>query len=375
MIWQIVTGEYPPQTGGVSAYTRIVAAALATAGDEVHVWAPRVAGPETHDAGVTVHRLPGRFGAAALRRLDAALREFRGSRWLIQYAPQAFGWRGMNLPFCLWLHARRWCQPDVMFHEVMFPLGRGRPLRHNLAGAVNRLMASLAARGAARIFVSTPIWDEVLHRQVGVARPTTWLPLPGTIPVVHDEAAVLAVRNQYRRADRVLAGHFSTYPEATRRMLARLLPDALAAAGNLDVLLIGTGGTEFRATLVASRPELAGRLFASGTLAAPALSCHLSACDLLMQIYPDGACARRTTLIAALEHERAVVSCAGPATEPLWRQSEAVALAHNDDELRQTLLSLVADPALRARYQTAAAALYRERFDPKYTIAQLRMGQ
>lgn len=374
MIWQIVSGEYPPHAGGVSAYTRIVAAGLAAAGDEVHVWAPRVADPESHDRGVTVHRLPGRFGAAALWRLDGAMREFRGSRWLIQYAPPAFGWRGMNLPFCLWLHARRWCQPDLMFHEVMFPIARGQPLRHNLTGVVNRLMASLAARAAARIFVSTPIWEAVLRTQVGVARSMTWLPLPGTIPVVHDEAAVLAVRNRYRCARRVLVGHFSTYPEATRRTLARLLPDALAADG-FDILLIGTGSTEFRATLAASRPELADRLFASGTLAAPELSCHLSACDLMLQTYPDGACARRTTLIAALEHERAVVTCAGRATEPWWNQSAAVALAHNDEELRQTLLILVAEPALRARYQTAAVALYRDCFDPKYTIAQLRSVQ
>ncbi len=38
--WQIVTGEYPPQPGGVSDYTRLVARGLAGAGDRVEVWAP-----------------------------------------------------------------------------------------------------------------------------------------------------------------------------------------------------------------------------------------------------------------------------------------------------------------------------------------------
>ena len=380
MIWQIVTGEYPPHAGGVSAYTRIVAAGLGAVGDEVHVWTPRAASPDRlspdpRDPGVTVHRLPGRFGATTLQRLEQALQEFSGSRWLIQYAPQAFGWHGMNLPFCLWLYARRWRQPDVMFHEVMFPIARGQPLKDNLRGAVNRRMAALAARAAARIFVSTPSWEEVLRTQVRVERRATWLPLPGTIPVVRDEAAVRATRNQYRRDGRVLAGHFSTYPMATREQLARLLPAALAAADNLDVVLIGTGSSAFHATLIARHADLAARLFATGTLPRSALSCHLSACDVLLQIYPDGACARRTTLIAALEHERAVVTSVGPATEPLWQQSAAVALAHDPAELRQTLLKLVADPALRVRYQTAAAALYRERFDPQYTIARLRTLQ
>lgn len=372
MIWQVVTGEYPPQSGGVSAYTRVVAVGLAAAGDEVHVWAPRTTADESHDSGVTVHRLPGRFGPTARRRLDRALRESRGSRWLIQYAPQAFGWRGMNLPLCLWLRARSACRPDVMFHEVMFSTGRDYPLKHNLIGIVNQRMAALAARAAGRIFVSTPIWERVLRERVGVDRPVTWLPLPGTIPVVHDEATVLAMRTRYWRDGRVLVGHLSTYPEATRQTLARLIPAAMAADDRFDLLLIGAGSREFRETLAAHEPELASRLFATGTLSAAALSCHLSACDLLVQTYPDGACARRTTLISALEHQRAVVTCAGPGTEPWWERSEAVALARDTSGLGEMLLRLVDDPTLRARYQIAAGVLYRERFDPKYTIAQLR---
>jgi hypothetical protein len=91
----------------------------------------------------------------------------------------------------------------------------------------------------------------------------------------------------------------------------------------------------------------------------------------MLQIYPDGACTRRTTLIAALEHGRAIVTCAGPATEPLWSQG-AVALVHSPEDLHETVVRLVADPTTRARYQGAAAALYRDHFQPNYTIDQLR---
>ena len=38
--WAILTGEYPPQAGGVSDYTRLVAEGLAAVGDEVAVYAP-----------------------------------------------------------------------------------------------------------------------------------------------------------------------------------------------------------------------------------------------------------------------------------------------------------------------------------------------
>ena len=38
--WAVLTGEYPPQSGGVSDYTRLVAKGLAAAGDQVVVYAP-----------------------------------------------------------------------------------------------------------------------------------------------------------------------------------------------------------------------------------------------------------------------------------------------------------------------------------------------
>ena len=37
-LWHIVTGEYPPDSGGVADYTAAVARALADSGAEVHVW-------------------------------------------------------------------------------------------------------------------------------------------------------------------------------------------------------------------------------------------------------------------------------------------------------------------------------------------------
>src|SRR5260370_24556491 len=94
--WAIRTGEYPPQPGGVSVYTRQAARGLAEAGDEVHVWAPASAGEAATDAGVQVHRLPDRFGSRGLRRLAAELNALPGdARILVQYVPQAFGWKAM----------------------------------------------------------------------------------------------------------------------------------------------------------------------------------------------------------------------------------------------------------------------------------------
>jgi hypothetical protein len=56
--WSILAGEYPPKVGGVAAYTRNVAVALAAAGDDVHVWSPSPSGARlVADPGVAVHTL------------------------------------------------------------------------------------------------------------------------------------------------------------------------------------------------------------------------------------------------------------------------------------------------------------------------------
>ena len=108
MPWAILTGEYPPQPGGVSDYTRNVARGLAQAGQAVRVFAPACVGADPADAGVRVQRLSGGFGARGLKRLGAELATAGAQdRLLVQYAPHAFGWKGMNVPFCLWLRARK----------------------------------------------------------------------------------------------------------------------------------------------------------------------------------------------------------------------------------------------------------------------------
>ena len=80
MTWHLITGEYPPQPGGVSDYTRLVAIELARAGDAVNVWAPGPDLPSSVELGIMVHRLPGNFGFNALRILDRALVAAPGGR-------------------------------------------------------------------------------------------------------------------------------------------------------------------------------------------------------------------------------------------------------------------------------------------------------
>lgn len=321
----------------------------------------------------------GSFGLDDLARVGRLLDGFAGPRRLVvQYVPHGYGWRSMNVAFCLWLWARAALKGDrveVMVHEPCLAFGEGS-WRQTAAAVVHRLMAAALLRAARRVWVSIPAW-EGYWRPYGFGRrvPFEWLPVPSTVPVVEDPGAVAVARARLGvEAGRVLVGHLGTYSPLVVEDLRRLVPALLAAEPAARFLLMGQGGEEFCRELVSARPELAGRLRATGYLDAPSLSAHLAACDLLAQPFPDGVSTRRTSVMAALAHGRPVVTTRGRLTEELWGESGAVALAAAGDSraLLSACLRLAADGAGRERLGAAGRALYRERFDVAHTVAALR---
>lgn len=368
--WHIITGEYPPQLGGVADYTRSIARGLAAAGDGVTVWAPDCRDATPDDAGVVVRRLPGCFGPPALAALDRALAR-RPGRVLLQYTPHAFGYKAMNVPLCAWLWARR-RRLDVMFHEVSYPLEAGQPLKHRVLGLTTRGMAALLLRGAERVFVSIPGWEPLLQKLAPWAPRPVWTPVPSNLPTECMPSAAAAVRRRRLAASaRWLVGHFGTYGRLVARLLEPALVDLLTAAPDVHGLLLGGGGPAFAAGLIRRHPALAGRLTATGTLDAASVAAHLAACDVLLQPYLDGICTRRSSAMAGLALSRPMVTTDGAFCEPIWRDAAAVELAPAHG-LGQAVVALLADVPRRAALGQRAGALYRSRFAVEHTIAALR---
>jgi glycosyltransferase involved in cell wall biosynthesis len=368
--WQIITGEYP--AGGVGDYTRRVASALAHSGDEVHVWTPNSADGVPKDSGVLVHNMPGHFGLRSLLILDEAISAAPDSHILVQYVPHAFGLKGMNLPFCCWLLARRRRKIFVMFHEVAFV--RALPaFRHNVLEEMTKLMATLLTRAASRIFVSTASWERMLQPMLRRALPIEALPVPSNVDVVNDAEAIRAIRAKYAPAGAFLVGHFSAYSRNIQPYLMPTIP-ALLADKRVSVILIGRESTNFREALDLHCGPGEQRLRATGELGCNDLSLHLSACDLMIQPYPDGITTRRTSTMAAIAHRRPVVTTQGDLTEPIWSDSAAVSLVPVIDvnKLGPTASRLLDDPDERLRLSVAAAKLYRDRFDIRHTVNALR---
>jgi glycosyltransferase involved in cell wall biosynthesis len=367
--WHLLSGEYPPQPGGVGDYTQLVARELARRGSEVHVWAPGEAGTAQED-GLTVHRAPGLFTPAGLVRLTRGLEGCRKPRrLLLQYVPHAFGWKAMNVPFCVWFAARRQDERWVFFHEVVYPWSLGAPLRHQVLAGTTRLMLRLVAGAADRMFVSIPTWAE--HLPARARRRSEWRPVPSNLPIEVEPSAVARVRAEL--GEGLLLGHFGTYGAATSGALEQVLVPLLRAEAQRRVLLLGRGSQSWREALARRHPELSGQLLSRDALAPEALAAHLSACDLLIQPYVDGVSTRRGTTMASLALGRPLVTNTGHLTEPLWHTLGAVALVEGTDPaaLAQAAEQLLSRPDERATLGAQAARVYRERFCLERTIEAL----
>jgi glycosyltransferase involved in cell wall biosynthesis len=385
--WHLITPEYPPQSGGVSDYTCQVAAGLSDQGDEVHVWCPkgdrRPNGPSLPVAasGVTVHREFGGFARADLRAVGRKLDSFPAPRRiLVQWVPHGYGYRSMNLAFCWWLWKRATRHGDrveLMVHEPFLTFDWASP-RQNVAALAHRWMTMLLLNASGQVWMSIPAWEKML-RPYALGRNVLfrWLPIPSNIPAWNDSARAQAVRRRYVNGPSLLIGHFGTYGSSIKKLLEPILPALADDLGDGIVLLIGNGSEQFRRRLIEKQPRLDGLIKATGALEAEDLSCHLAACDLLIQPYPDGVSSRRTSFMAGLVNGKPTVTTTGWLTEPLWVQSGAVALAPagDTDAFVQQVRRLCMDAAERLRVGSAAAQLYQERFDISHTISSLQQPE
>lgn len=370
--WHIITGEYPPDVGGVSDYTAAVAQALADRGDAVHVWTSGRAG--VSDGAVQVHRVLGGFTGADLATAARDIeRRAAHARVLVQWVPHAFGRRGLNFQFPLWLRrlsARRPDAIDVMIHEPFLPL-RGSVAQH-VAALAQRGMTALVIRSAARVFVGTPAWVE-LCAGVSARSSFTWTPIPSGVAVTASAGAAAAYRRIHHMTHAYVIGVFGR-AGIFRQDAIEELGLALSDRTDVAILLIGAGSDTALARLSSARPALGRIVRATGPLDHPTMSAAIRTCDLMFQPYPDGVCARHSSAAALLAHGRAVVTNEGRFTEHIWVDSGAVKLVRTGDArgLVASALSLLGDSADRDRLSAAAVDLYRTHFDIRHTVAALQ---
>lgn len=373
--WILITGSYPPDQGGVADYTWVLAREFAQRGDRVWVFTgPGEAGPSA--PGVTVHRLKEHFTPFALRELERRIAEVPSPRRiLVQYVPQPFGpragsrFRGLPMWVPMWLSRRRGDPVWYVMHEAVTLAAPGAAWRTKVLDLASRRMLRWAGQSAERMFYVMPAWRQVIEKHVGPRPKLEYLPVPSNVDTDIDPNEARFLRSRlFPTPERPLIGHFGTFSDETTVLLQPVLEQALHERADMQVALIGQGSCEFAARL---RP-FGHRIVATGALDSRGVARHLAACDLLVQPFPDGASTRRGSIMAGLALGLPVLSNEGERSEPLWRETGALALEPSVDRLPRRMLDLLSDPDQLESIGAAGRILYEERFSLNRTVDRLR---
>ena len=384
----LLTGEFPPDAGGVGDYTARLAAALAALGTPVRVLTTRrprrpivrlhYPDDQASPPALPVHAEVPAWDLRAWPVVAGLLRRLGPHPLLhIQYQAGAFGLRGEVNFLPLWARAvMPRARVVTTFHDVRVPylFPKAGPLR----AAANR---ALARWSHAAIFT-----EPADLAATGLAERGHLIPIGSNLdarpPLGFDRAA-------QRRAlgadeDTLLIGYFGFINRS------KGVPTLLQALGSLAgdrrrvrLLLIGAeaGASDptdlAQARLVRDliRQLGVGDLIAhTGRLAPADTSAALLACDVLALPFRDGASLRRGTLMAGLAHGLPIVSThrKTPPSNPLpgaergaglapplqLRDGEELLLVPSDDPpaLARAIARLADEPALRSRLAHNARA-------------------
>jgi len=287
--------------------------------------------------------------------LTAARRTAGAPPWiLLQYNPFAYGRAGFApgvVPDALALRHRTGAPLAVMVHEAWVDMD---DLRSTLIGTWQRLQLRSLLRFADMVMTSS----EALAAELG--RGAVHVPVASTItpPAASQEQA----RRQLGLAEGLHVALFGRANASRALDYAERSIAAIAAAPcgrELTVLNLGADAPPVRAP--------AGVTVVTPGRRSPAeLSLWLSAGDMLLLPFTDGVTTRRTTVMAALAHGRAVVGLHGPRTDRvLFEHPEALTLTPVGDHaaLAAAAVQLAGDPGRLRRSGEAARRLYVERFD------------
>ncbi len=354
----LLSGEFPPQLGGIADFTRILATELAGRGHSVRVITTQNAQAAQHfSAPYTVHPIARHWGWLDLWRMRQCTADLDIVN--LQYQAAAFG--AMRLPIHL---APNWVRPPlvVTFHDLrvpyLFPKAGGlraqvlRRLAGTAAGVITTNLADAAELAAAsKLQRSTTIPIGSNLQQLAACAPAQWRAAHGV------------------SGDEILLGYFgflntSKGGETLLRALAELRQSGMPAR---VVLIGGSAGASDKTDAVHTQQLLSlaqsigvgAQVLRTGFLSEADTVAALQSCNMMVQPYADGASLRRGSLLACLAS-----GCATITTNPASRIAE---LQHNVNvhlvppnepaALAAAVRTLQADTALREKIARGASAL------------------
>ena len=365
----LITGEYPPQQGGVGDFTRELARALIAAGHEAQVITtaaggqPSAAGQRQDDE-VAVQRVVTAWGM----RCWGEIAEVVGPQQLdvlnIQYEPAAYAMQvGVNFLPSAWARRRVKLPIVTTFHDLLVPylFPKAGPLRW-------KVVKYLARHSAGVIVTNAEDHARLSNLQPPISSLRV-VPIGSNIdPSKMGEGDRAAARGRWgiHPGDLVL-GYFgflnlskggSDLMQALKTLSDSGLPVKLLLIGGrtgssdptnadyavqVDRLIESLGVTE--------------RVIATGYVDTREVSRALAGCDVMVLPYADGASLRRGSLLAAIAHGKAIVT-----TRPRYpieglehEESALYVPAHDSQALAAAARQVLLDSTLRSRLENGAS--------------------
>ena len=353
-----VTGEYPPLRGGVGDYTRLLALHLAARGAEIHILTGRAG--QRSDAGITVYPRIGHWSIGVLGQARRWAQEQNLDIAHLQFQTAAFG-------MSPWVHflpllLRR--PTFTTFHDLRAPylFPKAGPLR---AASVRWL-----ARTSTGVIVTGPGDRAALPTHPYIAEIPVGSNILAPLPANYDRAAT---RAQYGAgpADFVLAHfgftHVSKGLATLLTALANLRQDGVPA----QLWLVGASLGDSDPRNREAQEELQGQIRAlgladsvraSGYLEEAAVRAALTAADVVVLPYREGAAYHHGSLQAAIHAGCAIISTTPQSPASRFRNGHNMRLVPPADAvaLTEAILELRRHPETRAALQAGARALAAE---------------
>lgn len=376
----IVSGEFPPQQGGVGDYTDRLARALAAQQVEVHVLTgANGEGPApTVQAPFVRHTLTGwRYGSwPAVQRVSA---QVQPDVLLIQYQSAAYGLHpAINLlpDYLRWRGGARRPLVATTFHDLLFPY---------IFPKAGRLRMAVVRRLARRsdIAIATNVEDLDRLHGWGLALADVTLgtaPRPGAcfIPIGSNIAPRppagydrRAVRSQWGLGDDDWLLCYFGFLHASKggEVLVRALASLVEQGRPAHLLMVGgqVGSSDptIAAYLAAIRQlisdlGLEARVHWTGFVAPDAVTAYLLAADVAALPYLDGAGRSRGSLMAVLAHGLPTVTTQPQRALPYFEDGGNVVYVAAGDvaAVVDAVVRVQCDPVLRQRLQAGARALH-----------------
>lgn len=360
-----ITGEYPPLTGGVGAYTEKLAYALAGLGWTASVLTTSLLEGQQYAPPVDVYPVVKSWDWRIWRIAPRAAEKV-GAQWIhLQYQTAAFDMNpSVNFAVDKWQRAGY--RVAWTYHDLLVP--------YLFPKAGNRLRRFVTRRPAktADLTIVTNEGDRV--QLEGVARNLARIPIGSNIPVTKvTPSQRKKVREKYGYAeDNFVIAYFGFLNRSKGGLtLVRTLDLVRSQLPRARLLMIGARVGASDPTNYAYLQEVESLIEEldltpavqwTGLLDDRQVSRALAAADVLFMPYEDGASLRRGTLMAGLAHGCAVITTQpqSPVPELVDGQDLLYVPPADAESSAAAVLRIAADAELAARLRAGSKSSSRQ---------------